>query len=158
MHTLLCLCAFRFFVFSPICSRYGESQGSPSETGIVKDSQAALDHLLQRTDINRKKLVIFGRSLGGAVGASLLYRNPGKVQYRISETVHYFTATVLHCYSAALLQSHSVGMPQMRRVLPTLWSTVYRVGHVRVCSSHVCSDTCSPRTHVSILFARFREW
>lgn len=65
----------------PFNFRYGESQGSPSETGIVKDSQAALDHLLQRTDINRKKLVIFGRSLGGAVGASLLYRNPGKVQY-----------------------------------------------------------------------------
>lgn len=32
---------------------YGRSQGQPSEAGIKLDSQAALDYLLQRPDINK---------------------------------------------------------------------------------------------------------
>jgi pimeloyl-ACP methyl ester carboxylesterase len=41
--------------------------------------QAALEHLLQRTDIDPKRIFVFGRSLGGAVGSALTRRNPGKV-------------------------------------------------------------------------------
>eukprot|EP00249_Psilotum_nudum_P006466 c19793_g1_i1 orf=493-1425(-) len=58
---------------------YGASDGYPSQLGIVKDAQAALDHLLQRTDIDPTKVIVFGRSLGGAVGSSLVKNNPGKV-------------------------------------------------------------------------------
>lgn len=42
--------------------------------------QAALDFLLTRNDINSSKIVVFGRSLGGAVGAHLLKDNPHKVR------------------------------------------------------------------------------
>lgn len=42
--------------------------------------QAALDHLFQRTDIDKSGIVVFGRSLGGAVGAVLTKNNPDKVQ------------------------------------------------------------------------------
>ncbi len=42
--------------------------------------QAALEHLLQRTDIDTKRIFVFGRSLGGAVGSALTRRNPGKVE------------------------------------------------------------------------------
>lgn len=42
--------------------------------------QAALEHLLQRTDIDPKRIFVFGRSLGGAVGSALTRRNPGKVE------------------------------------------------------------------------------
>ncbi len=42
--------------------------------------QAALEHLLQRTDIDPKRIFVFGRSLGGAVGSALTKRNPGKVE------------------------------------------------------------------------------
>lgn len=41
--------------------------------------QAALDHLVQRTDIDTSRIVVFGRSLGGAVGAVLTKNNPDKV-------------------------------------------------------------------------------
>eukprot|EP00511_Aplanochytrium_stocchinoi_P001273 CAMPEP_0204831746 /NCGR_PEP_ID=MMETSP1346-20131115/11488_1 /ASSEMBLY_ACC=CAM_ASM_000771 /TAXON_ID=215587 /ORGANISM="Aplanochytrium stocchinoi, Strain GSBS06" /LENGTH=280 /DNA_ID=CAMNT_0051963023 /DNA_START=265 /DNA_END=1107 /DNA_ORIENTATION=- len=50
---------------------YGESGGVPSEDGINQDALAfykfALDHHL----IDTNKIIIFGRSLGGAVGSSL---------------------------------------------------------------------------------------
>lgn len=41
--------------------------------------QAALDHLMQRTDIDTSQIIVFGRSLGGAVGAVLAKNNPDKV-------------------------------------------------------------------------------
>lgn len=35
--------------------------------GLYLDAQAALDYIFTRSDINQQKLVVFGRSLGGAV-------------------------------------------------------------------------------------------
>ncbi|KAI9088213.1 hypothetical protein K1719_029934 [Acacia pycnantha] len=58
---------------------YGASEGYPSQHGITMDAQAALDHLSQRTDIDTSRIVVFGRSLGGAVGAVLAKNNPDKV-------------------------------------------------------------------------------
>ncbi|KAJ0090162.1 hypothetical protein Patl1_13541 [Pistacia atlantica] len=66
---------------------YGASDGYPSQQGIINDAQvcfsinsdAALDHLSQRTDIDTSRIVVFGRSLGGAVGAVLTKNNPDKV-------------------------------------------------------------------------------
>mmetsp|Transcript_37388 Transcript_37388/g.71634 ORF Transcript_37388/g.71634 Transcript_37388/m.71634 type:complete len:304 (-) Transcript_37388:463-1374(-) len=64
---------------------YGESEGSPSEAGIKQDAQAALDHLLQRKDIDTNALVVFGRSLGGAVASWLASVNPTTVKAVILE-------------------------------------------------------------------------
>ncbi|XP_068707098.1 protein ABHD13-like [Montipora capricornis] len=50
---------------------YGKSDGSPSEQGFELDSQAALSYLISRNDIDTSKIVIFGRSLGGAVAINL---------------------------------------------------------------------------------------
>ena len=52
--------------------------------------QAALDHLYQRTDIDTSRIVVFGRSLGGAVGAVVTRNNPDKVYFCIY-TVTYFS-------------------------------------------------------------------
>ena len=40
-------------------------------SGLYLDAQAAFDFLLSRTDIDQTKIVIFGRSLGGAVAIHL---------------------------------------------------------------------------------------
>ncbi|GAB6023969.1 Alpha/beta hydrolase domain-containing protein 13 [Chamberlinius hualienensis] len=50
---------------------YGKSEGSPSEEGLYLDAQAAMDHLISRGDIDPLKLLVFGRSLGGAVAVNL---------------------------------------------------------------------------------------
>lgn len=46
---------------------FGKSQGQPSESGLYRDARAALDYVFTRSDLNQQRLVVFGRSLGGAV-------------------------------------------------------------------------------------------
>eukprot|EP01087_Luapelamoeba_hula_P006386 TRINITY_DN1646_c0_g1_i1.p1 TRINITY_DN1646_c0_g1~~TRINITY_DN1646_c0_g1_i1.p1 ORF type:complete len:357 (-),score=67.90 TRINITY_DN1646_c0_g1_i1:110-1159(-) len=58
---------------------YGKSSGSPSESGLQIDAQAALDWLHAHPEIDPKKIVVFGRSLGGAVGIKLTSKNQDKV-------------------------------------------------------------------------------
>jgi len=53
---------------------YGHSEGTPSEEGLYLDAQASLDFLLSLSEIDRKKIVVFGRSLGGAVAVDVASR------------------------------------------------------------------------------------
>ena len=46
---------------------YGKSSGSPSETGIYLDGQAAYDYLVYKEGITPENIALFGRSLGAAV-------------------------------------------------------------------------------------------
>jgi fermentation-respiration switch protein FrsA (DUF1100 family) len=50
---------------------YGLSQGSPSEEGLYMDARTALDFLSLRHDVNHKEIIVFGRSLGGAVAIDI---------------------------------------------------------------------------------------
>ena len=50
---------------------YGNSSGSPSEQGLYKDVRAAFDFLITRKDINKDKIVVYGKSLGAPVAADL---------------------------------------------------------------------------------------
>lgn len=53
---------------------YGRSEGSVSEEGTYIDAQAALQYLRSRNDLDPKRIVLFGRSLGAAVAAELATR------------------------------------------------------------------------------------
>ena len=55
---------------------YGMSGGKPSETGCRETADAAFVHLQGRKDINPKKIVAAGWSLGGAVAVDLATRKP----------------------------------------------------------------------------------
>lgn len=46
---------------------YSESEGKPSEAGIKKDGIAILDYAFARGDLDSTKIIVMGRSLGGAV-------------------------------------------------------------------------------------------
>ena len=48
---------------------YGASGGRPSEAGLQLDAAAALEALLARPEVAPGRLVLMGRSLGGAVAA-----------------------------------------------------------------------------------------
>jgi len=50
---------------------YGLSDGSPSEPGCYADARAALIHLMEQRGIPEDRIVLFGRSLGGAVAIDL---------------------------------------------------------------------------------------
>lgn len=53
---------------------YGRSDGRVSEEGTYKDGEAALQYLRSKGDIDSKRVVFFGRSLGAAVAAELATR------------------------------------------------------------------------------------
>ncbi|MBW0468903.1 hypothetical protein O181_008618 [Austropuccinia psidii MF-1] len=60
---------------------YGHSSGSPSETGILLDSQVALDYLKSHPILEATPVFLYGQSLGGAVAVALACDkvNAGKI-------------------------------------------------------------------------------
>jgi uncharacterized protein len=48
---------------------YGRSEGRPSETGTYRDAAAAWGYLTDTLEVPPDRIVLFGRSLGGAVAA-----------------------------------------------------------------------------------------
>ena len=55
---------------------YGRSTGKPTERGTYDDAQAAWYYLVAERGIEPRRIVVFGRSLGGAVGAWLAGQLP----------------------------------------------------------------------------------
>jgi len=55
---------------------YGKSQGIPSEQGLYEDADAAWRYLTQTKNIEPKNIIIFGRSLGGAIATRLASQVP----------------------------------------------------------------------------------
>lgn len=50
---------------------YGRSGGRPDEAGVYADARAGLTHLIEERGIPEQRIVLFGRSLGGAVAVDL---------------------------------------------------------------------------------------
>ena len=48
---------------------YGQSEGKPSESGTYRDVEAAWQYLIKERQCMPDKIIIFGRSLGGAIAA-----------------------------------------------------------------------------------------
>ena len=51
---------------------YGLSEGTPSEAGVYADARAGLSYLLEERGFEEDRIVVFGRSLGGAVAVDLV--------------------------------------------------------------------------------------
>jgi len=54
---------------------YGRSEGEPSESGVYADARAGLAELVAR-GVPEERVVVFGRSLGGAVAVNLARGRP----------------------------------------------------------------------------------
>ena len=54
---------------------YGLSTGSPNEKGLNIDAQTGLDYIRQRAELKDTRIVVYGQSLGGAVGINLVAKN-----------------------------------------------------------------------------------
>lgn len=57
---------------------YGLSEGSPDEAGLYRDAMAAWDYLIDERGFAADEVVIFGRSLGGAVAVELASQVPAR--------------------------------------------------------------------------------
>ena len=54
---------------------YGYSTGTPNEQGLMVDAQRALEYIRECPELKDTKVVVYGQSLGGAVGIQLVARN-----------------------------------------------------------------------------------
>ena len=59
---------------------YGRSAGRPSEEGLYRDATDAWDHLVRERGLAPRDILVFGRSLGGAVAAHLTAGLPDDAQ------------------------------------------------------------------------------
>ena len=55
---------------------YGLSEGRPSERGLLEDAQLVYDWAAARPDVDPKRIVVLGRSLGSYVAVSLASQRP----------------------------------------------------------------------------------
>ncbi|KAJ0591425.1 putative peptidase S9, prolyl oligopeptidase, catalytic domain, alpha/Beta hydrolase [Helianthus annuus] len=139
---------------------YGASDGYPSQQGITRDAQAALDHLSQRTDIDTSQIIVFGRSLGGAVGAVVTRNNPDKVAALILEN----TFTSILDMAGVLLPflkwfiggSTSKGPKILNFVVRSPWSTIDVVGQIKqpILFLSGLRDEMVPPFHMEMLYAK----
>ncbi|XP_072971346.1 alpha/beta hydrolase domain-containing protein WAV2 isoform X1 [Typha angustifolia] len=142
---------------------YGESDGYPSQHGIIRDAQAALDHLTQRNDIDTSRIVVFGRSLGGAVGTVLAKNNPDKVSALILEN----TFTSILDMAGIMLPflkwfiggSASSGPKVLNFLVRSPWSTIDIIGQVKqpILFLSGLQDELVPPSHMQILYDKHVE-
>ncbi|OAJ43746.1 hypothetical protein BDEG_27074 [Batrachochytrium dendrobatidis JEL423] len=65
--------------------RYGHSQGTPNETGMKIDAQAALDYIKSHDKLKDTKVLVYGQSIGGAVAINLVSENKDRISALIIE-------------------------------------------------------------------------
>ncbi|MFW6162063.1 MAG: alpha/beta hydrolase [Planctomycetota bacterium] len=107
---------------------YGESEGTPSEEGTYRDAEAAWQWLVGDRGIDRARIVVFGRSLGGGVASWLAVEQepPGLIlestftslpdvgarvypflPVRLLARIHYPTVERLPLVACPILVAHS---------------------------------------------------
>ncbi|CAG8647933.1 12001_t:CDS:2 [Cetraspora pellucida] len=72
-------------VVLPSYRGYGHSEGKPTEAGIKIDAQTVLDYIRKHTVLKDTRLIVYGRSLGGAVAIDLVSKNEDKIDALIVE-------------------------------------------------------------------------
>jgi pimeloyl-ACP methyl ester carboxylesterase len=55
---------------------YGKSEGTPSEQGVYRDANAAIEYLVHTLDFPKERILIFGRSIGTAVAIEVAQQQP----------------------------------------------------------------------------------
>jgi len=99
---------------------YGESTGSPTEEGLMMDCEATYQHLRGRTDIDQNRVLIFGRSLGGACAVSVCARHNDQIRGLILENT--FT-----CISDMVDQLFPILKFFKRWILRMHWPSIRRI-------------------------------
>jgi fermentation-respiration switch protein FrsA (DUF1100 family) len=103
---------------------YGQSEGSPSQEGLVMDAEAALDYLLLRRDVvDPEQIFLFGRSLGGAVAMELTSRREAQIRGIIVENTFTSMEDLVKHLSPAF-SKHIV------RAMSNKWDTLSIIGNI----------------------------
>lgn len=127
---------------------FGQSTGTPSETGTYQDAEAAWRYLIEEYRFSPQDIIIFGRSLGGAVAVHLAsQQNP----------------------AALILESTFTSVPDLAAELypwlPARWLSRFQYNSLQKIKAVTCpvlvvhssQDEIIPATHSSRIFSMARE-
>jgi len=127
---------------------YGRSEGSPSEAGTYKDAEAAWHYLTQTRGVPADEILLFGRSLGGAMAAYLASRH--KAMGLVLESA--FT-------SAPVLAAEHYPWVPVRWLIRYRYATLERLPrvHLPVWVVHSREDEIIPFSHGRALYEAAAE-
>jgi len=127
---------------------YGQSEGKPTEHGTYEDAEAAWRYLVEERQTNPSQVIVFGRSLGGAVASWLAQSHtPGALILESTFTSLPDIAATLYPY-----------LP-VRLLLRFEYNTAEYLGRVYcpVLIVHSPDDEIMPFRHGQQLFEMARE-
>ena len=127
---------------------YGQSEGKPTEPGTYQDAEAAWRYLTEERQINPNKVIVFGRSLGGAVASWLAQRHtPGALILESAFTSLPDIAATVYPYLPVRLLLHSK------------YNTAEYLGRINcpVLIVHSRNDEIMPFSHGQRLFEIAKE-
>jgi fermentation-respiration switch protein FrsA (DUF1100 family) len=126
-------------VYLPEYRGYGRSAGKPDEAGMIGDAVRFYDELVKRPDVDKERIVIHGRSLGGGPACALASQRPCRAL--VLQSVFTSAADMAKKYFApGFLAKHPF---HNDRILPTL--------DVPVFISHGTYDEIIPVAHARTL-------
>jgi len=122
---------------------YGASSGRPSEKGTYLDAEAAYAYVLKKENNDPDRVIVYGKSLGGAVGIDLMTRK--KARALISDSV--FTST------SAMAEEIYPGLP-VKHILRIKYDSISKIGRVGMPKLiiHSRDDEIVPFRHGEALF------
>ena len=129
---------------------FGDSEGKPSEPGLVQDALAALKWLSSHNKINPDRIFLFGTSLGGAVSIALASQPDVKIAGLICEN-SFTCVSDMGCVSFPfLLPFRPLLVPP---ILQNEWPSIRCVANVKVPLLFLCgsNDAIVPPQHSSEL-------
>jgi fermentation-respiration switch protein FrsA (DUF1100 family) len=128
---------------------YGRSAGRPSEVATAADSRAAIRYLHTRPDVDPKRIVHFGESLGAAVAIDLAREVPPAGLVVLSSFTSIADLTRLHYPALTVL----LPLASMR------YDSLGAIGSLRVplLVIHGADDDLVPAEHGRRLFAAANE-
>jgi uncharacterized protein len=139
---------FNVFVFD--YRGYGASQGSPEPKGVFEDSNAALDHVRSRKDVDPDRLLVLGQSLGGtnAIAAVGTGNRAGVKAIAIEATFYSYSSIANDKISGAGMLVDDTFSAER---------SIEKLAPIPLLLLHGTSDAVIPHAHSVKLFGKARE-
>ncbi|EEB05749.1 esterase/lipase [Schizosaccharomyces japonicus yFS275] len=128
---------------------YGKSTGVASENGLQIDAQTALDFLKDHPVCSKTKIVVYGQSIGGAVGIALTAKNQDSVSALLLENTFLSIPDMIPTVIP-------FGAPVLSRFCTQRWPSktrIKKIDKVPVLFLSAESDELVPPSHMKLLFA-----
>jgi fermentation-respiration switch protein FrsA (DUF1100 family) len=90
---------------------YGQSGGRITRAGTIRDGHAAVDYVLSRPDVDRRRIFAYGQSLGGAIAVSVAAERP-EIRAVVAESAFsgYRRIAAVHLRKMVLLSAPARGL------------------------------------------------